>query len=131
MYSWIKQESINDYSIQLYDLVAREQSLVTIKEILFNDDNIEMIKFKEKKITLKQNQSLCLRGYHQTLVVLHDYPSTYYYNNGCKHIIMDYKHINHNYMKIKNKNRKLDVRFSVKVEYDKNKCFISETLVKS
>lgn len=130
MYSWIKQESINDDSIKVYDLIAREQSFVTIKEILFNDDNIEVINFKEKKITLKQNQSLCLRGYYQNLVVLDDYPSTYYYNNGCKNIIMNYKHINNNYIEIKNINRKLNVQFFVKVEYD-NKCFISETLIKS
>ena len=45
MISWIKQEIINDDSVQLYDLVAKEQSLVIIKEIFFNDDNIEIINF--------------------------------------------------------------------------------------
>ena len=132
MISWIKQEIINDDdSVQLYDLVAKEQSLVVIKEIFFNDDNIEIINFKEQTIILKKNQSLCLRGNYQNLVILDDYPSTYYYNNGYKHIIMDYNHINQNYIQVNNKNRKLDVNYFVKVEYDKNKCFISKTLVKS
>ena len=44
---------------------------------------------------------------------------------------MDYNHINQNYIQVNNKNRKLDVNYFVKVEYDKNKCFISKTLVKS
>tara|TARA_B110000285_G_scaffold186402_1_gene211733 strand:+ start:389 stop:784 length:396 start_codon:yes stop_codon:yes gene_type:complete len=131
MYSCIKHEIVRDNTVELYDLVAKEECSVVLKEICFNDDNIQIINFKEKTITLKKNQSLCLRGYHQNIVVLDDYPSMYYYNNSYRNIIMNYGYITDNYIQIKNKNRKLDINYYVKIYHDKDKCFISETLVKS
>ena len=79
---------------------------------------------------LRKNQSLCLRGHYQNIVVLDDYPSTYYYNNTFKNIKVNYREISDK-IKVKDSMKSVNVNYNVKVEHDDNVAFISETLIKS
>ena len=128
MYSWIKQE-ITKNSIKTYDLIAKEDCQVKILMIYFDCENIIFEGIKEKIIVLRKNQSLCLRGHYQNIVVLDDYPSTYYYNNTFKNIKVNYKEISDK-IKVKDSMKSVNVNYNVKVEHDDNVAFISETLIK-